>query len=273
MCKPSSNLIEPKPFFFGTAGWSYPDWNGIVYPKPKPKTFNPLHFLAKEFNFVEVNTTFYRTPSLKLTSGWVKKTEALPKFQFWIKILQNFTHRLTLNNFEVRQFKQSLTPLIEAGKLTGLLAQFPYSFKLNQQNLSYVYELRKAFAESTLAIEFRHQSWNQDEVLDLFKSNEIIWVNIDQPVISYSLPLTTHFTHPAITYFRLHGRNAKSWFSNEGRDARYNYDYCASELNLIATQINKLKNMAKKIFISGNNHFQGSAVKNLIALKKILKQK
>ena len=272
MSEKDQNLSESQSgYFFGTAGWSYVDWHGPVYPVNKPKGFNHLLFLSENFNFVEVNTTFYHIPSLKLTTGWVQKTESIPDFKFWIKVYQNFTHKRILHNHEIEGFKHSLEPLVRSSKLIGLLAQFPYSFKLNTENFEYIMNLSKIFEEFKLAIEFRHTSWDQDEVLDQFVKNNIIWVNLDQPVISQSLPLTSHLTHPEISYLRLHGRNYKSWFSKEGRDARYNYDYKTIELNQIAEKIKKLKEKAKKIFVSGNNHYKGSAVKNLIELKKILK--
>jgi uncharacterized protein YecE (DUF72 family) len=259
-------------YFFGTAGWSYKDWLGTVYPEKIPTGFNHLQFLARDFEFVEVNTTFYRIPSLKLTTGWVRKTEALTDFKFWIKNFQDFTHKRVIKKEDVADFKNALVPLQEAGKLAGVLSQFPYSFKLNTDNFDYLRNLTHLFREFDQAVEFRHNSWSSSDVLDNFSQNNIIWVNIDQPVISLSLPLTAHQTHPEISYFRLHGRNYKSWFSNEGRDARYDYSYSALELNKIAEKIKKLKEQAKKIFISGNNHYKGSAVRNLIELKKILKE-
>ncbi|MCP4218527.1 MAG: DUF72 domain-containing protein [bacterium] len=252
---------------YGTAGWSYKDWNGTVYPAKKPRDFNPLHFLAQSFDFVEVNTSFYRIPSLKLTEGWVKKTETLEDFSFWMKVYQDFTHKLTMRPQEITAFKDSLAPLTAASKLSGLLAQFPYAFKLTTANINYVLQLGQVFSEYPLAVEFRHNSWDNMEVLDAFKLNQLIWVNIDQPVISQSLPLTTEQTHPEVSYVRLHGRNYKSWFSNEGRDARYDYDYRAMELNEIAAKIAKLTKLVKKIFVSGNNHYKGSAAKNLKELK------
>ncbi|MCP4158263.1 MAG: DUF72 domain-containing protein [bacterium] len=262
-------MVESK-CLYGTAGWSYKDWVGTVYPPKIPRDFNHLSFLAESFDFVEVNTSFYRIPSLKLTEGWVRKTEDLDHFDFWIKVFQNFTHKLVLDRNEVESFKKSLVPLVNASKLAGLLAQFPYSFKLNTRNLDYVITLSRIFESYPLAIEFRHNGWNRKEVLDVFQQNNIIWCNIDQPVISQSLPLTSAITHPEVSYVRLHGRNYESWFSNDGRDARYNYDYKAIELNQIAETIKHIAKMAKKVFVSGNNHYKGSAVKNLKELKKLL---
>ncbi len=257
-------------YLYGTAGWSYADWEGLVYPRPKPGDFNPLAFLSRDFNFVEVNTTFYRIPSLKLTSGWVHKTESLEHFNFWIKIHQNLTHQKKCLPAEIDQFKTVMAPLQQADKLSGLLAQFPYSFKLNSENLDYLRNLRSTFQEYLLAVEFRHRSWNRDDVLHFFRENQLVWVNIDQPVISLSLPLTAYITHPDTVYFRLHGRNYQHWFSDKGRDARYDYDYSMKELNHIAERIKRLKDLVKQIFISGNNHYKGAAVKNLKELKQIL---
>jgi uncharacterized protein YecE (DUF72 family) len=187
-------------------------------------------------------------------------------------VYQHFTHKLTLVKQEVEPFKKSLEPLAKTSKLEGLLAQFPYSFKLNSDNFNYLLSFPRAFEGFPLAIEFRHNSWNRQEVFDALRENNMIWVNIDQPVISQSLPLTAVTTNPDVTYVRLHGRNYKTWFSDQGRDARYNYDYKALELNQIAETIKKLAQLAKKIFISGNNHYKGSAVKNLKELKALLEK-
>jgi uncharacterized protein YecE (DUF72 family) len=257
-------------YAYGTAGWSYKDWEGTVYPRPREPYFNPLLFLSRDFDFVEVNTTFYRIPSLKLTSGWIKKTEGIPHFSFWIKVYQQFTHIREWSKADTRIFLNSCQPLIEAERLSGFMAQFPYSFKSSQENIDYISNLRQQFDPHPFAVEFRHNSWNRPLILDHFSKNRIIWVNIDQPVISQSLPLTGHLTHPDISYFRLHGRNYGSWFSDKGRDARYDYSYSNSELNQIAEKIRKLEKLARTVFVSGNNHYKGQAVQNLKQLKQIM---
>ncbi len=263
-------MLNNPQLFYGTAGWSYKDWNGTVYPQIKPRNFNPLEFLSEKFNFVEVNTTFYRIPTIKLCEGWIKKTENLQNFGFWIKINQNCTHKYTLFKSEVDAFISALQPLIKERKLFGLLAQFPYSFKLNEKNFHYLVNIIKIFKHYNLAIEFRHNSWNRNDIIENFKNSGIIWTNIDQPLISLSLPITSIVTNIDTAYFRLHGRNREHWFANSGRDARYNYNYDLKELTEISVEIIKLKKLAKRIFISGNNHYKGAAVKNLIELKNIL---
>ena len=64
-------MANPEGVFFGPAGWSYSDWRGTVYPQPPPRGFNALAFIAGRFDFVEVNTSFYRIPGTRLAQGWV----------------------------------------------------------------------------------------------------------------------------------------------------------------------------------------------------------
>jgi uncharacterized protein YecE (DUF72 family) len=255
---------------FGPAGWSYADWRGAVYPEPLPARFNHLAFLAREFDFVEVNTSFYRVPAPSLTRGWIEKTAPCPDFLFWIKLHRSFTHEGKLEKPMIEGFHDCLRPLVEAGKLAGLLAQFPYSFKAGPANLAFLMDLAGHFSAYPLAVEFRHQSWLKDEVLAIFRKNNLIWANIDQPQISESLSLTALVTGRETAYLRLHGRNYRDWFSGQGRDARYDYCYSAAELGHLAEVVARLKEQARKIFVSGNNHYKGSAVKNLLQLKEIL---
>ncbi len=253
---------------FGTAGWSYKDWAGTVYPEKIPAGFSHLKFIATQFDFVEVNTTFYRIPGKELVKGWIDKTKNLENFKFWIKINRVFTHNRNYSESDVQAFKYSISAIENAGRLGGLLIQFPYSFKLTDQNLEYLTHLSDNFDGFIKAVEFRHNSWIHNDLLDLFEKKGLIWVNIDQPVISQSIPPTSIVTNREISYFRLHGRNYRSWFSNEGRDERYNYSYSQNELIGISENIKTASENTKKIVISGNNHYKGAAVNNLIQLKK-----
>jgi uncharacterized protein YecE (DUF72 family) len=46
--------------FVGTAGFSYKDWEGVVYPADlKKRKIHPLEYLAQFFDCCEINTSFY----------------------------------------------------------------------------------------------------------------------------------------------------------------------------------------------------------------------
>src|ERR1700719_1728258 len=55
----------------GLAGWSYDDWNGIVYPSPHPRDFHEVTFLAQFFDTIEINTSFYQPLKPQLTTHWI----------------------------------------------------------------------------------------------------------------------------------------------------------------------------------------------------------
>ena len=73
----------------GTSGFSYDDWIGPFYPEGLPAR-EQLAFYAQEFSTVEINTTYYRIPELRLVQGWAAKTP--DGFQFAVKAFQGLTH-------------------------------------------------------------------------------------------------------------------------------------------------------------------------------------
>ena len=81
--------------YIGTAGWSYPDWKGTVYPAGQRSRFDPLAFMASYFNLVEVNSSFYRVPAASVTARWASRVVHRPDFQFTVKAFREFTHART----------------------------------------------------------------------------------------------------------------------------------------------------------------------------------
>src|SRR5689334_10201468 len=49
----------------GTCGWSYQDWSPVFYPEELPAG-EYLSYYAERYPIVEVDSTFYHTPSRKL---------------------------------------------------------------------------------------------------------------------------------------------------------------------------------------------------------------
>jgi uncharacterized protein YecE (DUF72 family) len=250
----------------GPAGWSYRDWEGVVYPK-QPR-LDQLQYLSQFFTTIEINSTFYRPPTPKTGASWVRRTEHSPDFRFTVKLGRSFTHqREEMDPAEVRQWKEGVSPLLEAGKVGAVLVQFPWSFKNEHPSREYLVRLVEQFSEMPLVIEFRHASWGQPEVLDLLRDLGVGICGIDQPLISHSLP-----PHPDVTsdvgYFRLHGRNYDNWFRREaGRDERYNYLYNTEELDQQIDLVSTLKEKVEEVYVIYNNHFQGQAVVNALQLR------
>ena len=254
----------------GPAGWSYPDWEGIVYPAHKPRGFHAAEYLAQFFDTIEINTTFYHPPAPRMVKDWVRRVEHNPDFRFTAKLWQRFTHERCADRQDEKTFKECLAPLAEANRLGALLLQFPWSFKNEKENREYLGGLIVQFMEYPLVVEVRHSSWNQPEVLQLLENLGVGFCNIDQPVIGRSLGATAHATAP-IGYVRLHGRNYNQWFSSgEHPEERYNYYYSLAELEPWVENIQSVAQRTETTYVITNNHFQGKGVANGLQLESMI---
>ena len=254
--------------FVGPAGWSYADWEGVVYPQPKPRGFRPPAYLARWFNTIEVNSTFYRPPSAKTTERWVRDVADRPDFLYTAKLYQGFTHerRERSERFErwsaadARTFRDGIAPLAEAGRLGALLVQFPWSFHYSEASRDHVRGLVEEFGDLPLVVEVRSGEWAREEPLDFIRSLGVGFCNIDQPPMRGNIPLTAHAFGP-VGYLRLHGRNAAAWFAEDaGRDQRYDYLYSPAELDDIEKALGKIAEQVERMFVIANNHYRGQAV-------------
>jgi len=171
----------------GTAGWVYKDWEGIVYPKPQPRGFEALRYLADYFDTVEINSSFYGAPRASATKKWLESVAGNGEFKFTAKLYRSFTHERKPAPNDEKDFKDGMAPIVEAGRLGALLLQFPWSFKSSPENREYLIGLRNRFAEYPLVIEVRHRSWIEDDILDLFAELGIGICNIDQPLFNRSV--------------------------------------------------------------------------------------
>lgn len=259
--------MKNKNIRIGTAGWSYKDWQGVVYPAKKSKNFSELSYLAKYFDTIEINSTFYSIPKQSSTLRWVQQVEHNKNFQFCIKLWQKFTHSVnTIISAEVRAFTTAIEPVADHDRLGALLIQFPWRFKKSKRNTNYILELIDAFKSFPCIIEFRHASWLDQETYNFCKEHEMGLANIDQPVIGKSIPPTALAT-THVGYVRLHGRNYKNWFNDSaGRDARYDYLYNDQEIVEWVQRIRQIAENVQKAFVIFNNHFRGQAVVNSIQL-------
>jgi uncharacterized protein YecE (DUF72 family) len=257
----------------GIAGWSYPDWEGIVYPTPKPSRFDPLCYLVRYFDTIEVNSTFYHPPSVKNTTSWAKRCRDNPNFRFTVKLFKGFTHDRTATSADRVTVKRGLAPLVEHDRLGALLIQFPWSFKSSPDSRLYLDRLLEDFNAYHPVIEVRHASWNEPEFFEHLADRGAGFCNIDQPRIGRSLGPTDKTTG-TVGYVRLHGRNYKEWFREDaGRDSRYDYFYSEDELDPWLEKIERVAEDSSETFVITNNHFRGKAAANALQIKAKLKRR
>ena len=250
----------------GPAGWSYKDWEGIVYPPSPGRRFDPLGYLAGYFDTIEVNSSFYRIPPPTHATSWVRRTAFNPEFRFTTKLFRGFTHEKSPEPGDVAAFRQFLDPLAEAGKLGALLIQYPWSFKASAESLDRLAGVLDSFRDYPKAIEVRHSSFDTPEFLEMLEGKNATFVNIDQPLFSDSIKPGAHDVGP-VGYVRLHGRNYQKWFAHEESWERYDYLYTPDEL---APWIERTKKLSAKndVYVITNNHFRGQAIVNAVELKR-----
>ena len=267
----------------GTAGWSYKDWEGVFYPPGMARRKrHPLEIVARCFDAVEINTSFYGHIKPEIARLWSRiVSEVNPSFLFTAKLHRSFTHSplsameptsaasIRPNDEDERLARQGLEALAAAGQFGALLIQFPVSFKNTALNREYLETLLRQFIEYPRALEVRHSTWNNPETVSYFSERNVSFVNIDQPQIGRSLEPTTHVTS-AIGYVRLHGRNYEQWFEAEKCADRYNYLYKSSELVAWKERIEDIAQKAKITFVVANNHFEAKAGVNALQLKYML---
>ncbi len=255
----------------GPAGWSYPHWNSVVYPRPKSRTFHPLEYLAGYFDTVEINSTFYAPVRPEIARLWSSLVSHNRAFQFTAKLSRRFTHDRDLNSVEVQAFRDGIEPLQVSGKLGCVLMQFPWSFRYTVENRDFFIKLRRAFHQFPLVAEMRHSSWAAEEAVGTFIDYRVGFCNIDQPEYEKAMPPTSFLTS-STGYVRLHGRPAAGMlqgFEERAQD-RNDYLYSTSELQCWAGRIANIRQYAASVFVITTNDAAGKSVVNALQLQGML---
>lgn len=256
-----------NPVYIGVAGWSYPDWNGIVYTDKK---IDQLAYVSGFVDCIEINSTFYRPPTERNSDSWLERTADKRDFFFTAKLHRDFTHEGKIEAETVKQFHAGFAPMLAAGKLKHLLIQFRYDFDDTSRNRKHLSEIVKHFVDAFgLAVEVRHKSWQKPDPLKFLEDLGVTVCNLDYPTTynSFNLQLCTV---GKFGYFRLHGRNTEKWFSKSTRDETYDYCYNENELNQVEQRITELAKAFQTLTVIANNHYRGAELANALELKCLL---
>jgi uncharacterized protein YecE (DUF72 family) len=261
----------------GVAGFSYKDWQGIVYP-PSLKANARVEYLARFLDLIEINTSFYGHIKPAVAKEWCRvAASSNPNFMFTAKLNRAFTHSpiavlestsaktIRPGDADERDAKAGYDAIAAEGMLGALLAQFPISFKCTDENRAYVEQLLARFRSYPLVLEIRHASWNEQEVLGWLQGLQVGLCNIDQPLLGRALRPSAHATS-AVGYIRLHGRNYKQWFAETNVRDRYDYLYSAEELAKWKDRALEVAGKTEQTYVVANNHNLGKAAVNALEL-------
>jgi uncharacterized protein YecE (DUF72 family) len=237
----------------GTCGWSYAEWEGILYPYAQ----NKLKQYSQIFRTAEIDSTFYALPTQGTVLGWARNTPR--DFVFSAKLPQTITHKKAIDpdrgvEGDLKRFLEAMKPLIDAGKLACVLVQLPGFLRSDPERLSSFFSLLPD--DQRFAVEFRHNSWLQEETFKLLTEHNVAYTVVDEPV----LPPEVHVTAD-IAYLRWHGRGAKPWF---------NYKYSQEQLTEWVPRVNEAAGKAEKVLGYFNNHFHGYAPENCLQMMEMV---
>lgn len=241
--------MKKENLYIGCSGFYNNDWKGSLYPEDaKSKDFLTLY--AREFNCVEINSTFYRKPTAKTLMKWTDETP--DDFRFFIKIPKVISHEKRMKDCreEVQAFCEHIHSHLKE-KLSGFLYQFPPSFRKNQENTDLI--ISNIDHQYLNVIEFRHDTWWDNEIFKILKEHKIIFSGVSFPG---NLPEDVIINHPDTLYYRLHGK-----------PVLYKSEYSPEFLQNLAANVKKSEH---KAFIFFNNTWGNSAIKNSLFLKEIM---
>lgn len=266
-----------QPILVGTSGYSFSDWVGRFYP-PSISPSQMLPYYSDRFPVVEVNSTFYRTPHPRVMEQMEKKTP--PRFRFVVKGPRSISHERRLDAESIAAFQDCLEPLRNAGKLDGVLIQFPWGFKSEAGSWRLLESARRELPATPLFVEFRHASWARPETFSRLRDQGLGFCVVDEPRLEGLMPPLVELTSPA-GYLRFHGRNAAKWWAPRGeggrgeggrrsRSDRYDYLYSEPELKEWVGKIRDLAARAEKVYVFFNNCHAGQAAKNAQLMQQLL---
>ena len=166
----------------GTSAFTAAGWENAFYPAGmKPADY--LGYYATKFNTVEVDSTFYRAPSVATVNGWARKVP--DGFLLAAKIPQTITHEKILQNCDedLRYFLDRMD--LMGDKLGPLLFQFGYfnkkAFKSGKEFLTRLEGFLKKLPKGyRFAVEIRNKQWLNAEFFDLLRAHKVAYALIDQ---------------------------------------------------------------------------------------------
>lgn len=244
----------------GTSGWMYKDWNGRFYPE-KMRDKDKLPYLASRFPTVEINSSFYRMPGEATFSLWQERVP--PGFIFSVKMPRYFTQmkKLKLDDDSVPYLNEFIKRIKLLKKNLGcVLIQLPPNFGCNKVRLEEFISYVKIYTGKMkitpeYCIEFRHESWFNEEVFDLLRNNNFGFVIGDSNKWPQSKIFTADFS-----YIRFHG--PEELFASA---------YSEKDLDKWAEFIISQKQI-KKFYIYFNNDLSAKAIDNAEYLRNAVKR-
>jgi uncharacterized protein YecE (DUF72 family) len=244
----------------GTCAWSFDDWRGVFYPGRLAPN-RRLEFYAQHLAAVEIDSTFYHTPTPQMSAHWAAVTPT--DFTFTCKLPREITHerRLRESTELVHQFLDGIAPL--RPKLAAVLAQLPPAFSVKHDERAlrdFLHALPRGWP---FAIEFRRRDWHLPRIAHLLTEHGVAWVWSDATPLDRQAegalelaPETADFA-----YVRLLGDLETKYGGDGSRLHTYRSVMWPREaaLDHWAARIRECSPRQRRVVVLVSNHFEGFA--------------
>ena len=280
--------MTAAPIRVGVCSWADETLTKVWYPKGIKSGEDRLRYYAERFDVVEANSTYYRLPDPSLVEKWVERTP--PGFTMHVKAFGVMTrHPVKLDQLPTdlrdvqtdargrvdrppreyraevfRRFYEALEPLRSAGKLGGILMQFPSYVVYKPVSLEYLEWSQEQLAGDDMLVEFRHASWLDEEhrtdTLRFLEDHGMTYVVVDAPQTGGTNVLPTVVAATSTSgYVRFHGRNAETWNKRTGSAAeRFDYLYSEEDLRDCVPRLKELAAETEVVYAMFNNNGRSS---------------
>ena len=235
----------------GTSGWSYPHWEGVLYPTgllPRRR----LDYYRARYGTVELNASYYRWPSDRAFAYW--RGRLPPGFVFAVKAPRALTHQRRLYGPErwIERIHAGLTRLAPVRPL--LLVQLSPRFDVDLPRLDYF--LARATPKVQVAVEMRHPEWHRESTFALLERHGAAYCVMSGAALPCVLRATSR-----VVYARLHGPDPSSLYGGS---------YSDDDLRWWADRAREWEAQGREVFVYFNNDGGGNAVRNADRLRELI---
>ncbi len=271
-------LAGMVPVRIGTCSWADEGLLKHWYPRGASSPAARLAYYAERFDVVEVDSPFYHLPSPETAAKWAERTP--DSFVFHVKASGEMTgHREQDRETAFREFREALAPLEAAGKLRGVLLQYPPWFVKSNEALAELTAAAPLLEPLVPLVEFRHRSWLEEDeragTLSFLERHRLAYVSVDSPRTRASnvVPRIAAVTHP-VAYVRFHGRNWKTWnIKGKSSADRFDWMYSSAELEEWVEPLGELAEQAEEVYALFNNNKADYAPRSATILRAVLDER
>ena len=236
-----------KRILIGLAGWSEAtSRQSAFFSVPKVPGVSSLARYASAFDFVEINSSFYRQVRPTTYAQWADDVPG--DFRFSVKMHRLVTHYTRLKRPDLLDtFFESVAGL--GKKLAAVLVQLPPSLAFDAEVAESFFDAVRRHYPGPVVCEPRHASWEDAAVSKMFRRHHIGRVHTEVPA-----PKRESDGPEVPVYVRLHGA-----------PRRYYSAYNSDQLRQLAAFLQA--NAHRRRFVVFDNTASSAAVRNAAELR------